>query len=139
MSSKHLLVAAVAWICFVLLSLPQSIYGASSRQGHHKVTIQNVIVVEEDKIKLVGEGDFKGKTIRLVSQTGETLLAAYNPAEKMFITPTGKRAVPGVGYDVKADWAQIPKKQAHFVIPNLLFAKQVTSNRIELLYDLLLT
>lgn len=136
MNNKHLLVAVVAWLSFVLLSIPQSIYGASHSGGvREKESIRQVTVVEENKVKLEGEGNFKGKSIQIVTNTGEKLSASYNPDEKMFITSSGKGITPGVSYTIKANWADIPERQARIAIPALLSARQMGGNKIELLYD----
>jgi hypothetical protein len=143
LNSKQLLTAAVVSLSVTMSFVPvtfaspnvQQTLNTQDNPSPQKVNIRQVIVVDEDKFRLVGAGDFRRRTIRIVPQAGETLVARYDAAQKMFVTVGRKKVVPGIRYEVKADWARIPKNQALFVIPNLLEAKQVGPNRIELLFD----
>lgn len=144
MNGKQFIGALVAGLSVTMFFGPQFAFTAPVSFASTNVlqtvnlksaTIQQVIVVDEDKFRLVGTGDFRGRTIRIVPQQGETFIARYDAVQQMFVTKGGKKIVPGIPYEVKVDWARIPKSQATFVIPNLLKAKQVAPNQIQLLFD----
>ena len=79
MNSKQLLTAAVVGLSVTMSFVPATFASPNVQQtlntqvnpSPQKVNIQQVIVVDEDKFRLVGAGDFRRRTIRIVPQAGD--------------------------------------------------------------------
>lgn len=110
----------------------------------NKVQVTQAYPSSTTQVDLVAKNSmaFHGKSIVLrathtmgMEPMGMTLNARYDDMKKGFVLTDGKMLMPGVTYDVSANWAQISMSEGTFTIPDLLRVQQIAKNQVEVVYD----
>jgi hypothetical protein len=153
LSSKLAATAIAATVSFTGVASAATAFGATSHSHQYmtqsktsmkmdtvKVHVMKVYPVSATEIKLDADKmALANKTImvRPMHKMGMamSMTAKYDVMKGTFVLSGGNKLTPGITYDVSASWAQIPKMDASFAIPNLVKVMQISKNKVELVYD----